>query len=332
MYYKFSTTALHAAIRAAKKHDFEASVSQLPMSEPESESESEPEPPPAKPVRISLKMLEEAVLPDSFDGDTEARAERLFQVRKLRLKGRNIIALENLEMFTALEYLYLGHNKIEQLENLEFHPHLLFLTVNHNRLGSLSGIEAAPNLKHLNAASNLLQSLADVVNILPPGLEDLLLAGNPAALEENYRYQLVGALPELVELDEIAVTNDELAAFGFDKVVQVDGEGEAAEGVTNSDELHTLETTQPSRVANENVPGCEGGSALEMVAEDADAEPLPDPSIMTNSAANIGGNLNYEATAAAMAEEVIAPFRARRQVMSERSKQRQKQLLSELPQ
>ena len=68
-------------------------------------------------------------------------------------------------------------------------------------------------------------------------------------------------------------------------------------------------------------------------AEAAGAEPPPGGGLSkVHSTDTLSHGLNFEATTAAMAEEVIAPFRARRQAMSERSQQRQRQLLSELPQ
>ena len=298
------------------------------------EPEPEPEPEPPKPVqtcRITLKMLEEAVFPDNVEANVEERAERLFQVSKLRLKGRGIAAIENLEMFTALRYLFLGHNQIERIENMEFHPNLIFLTVNHNRLSSLAGIEAAPNLKHLNAAANQLVSLTEVIGMLPAGLEDLLLAGNPAALEEDYRQQLVGALPQLAELDEVEVTNAELAAFGFE-VDEEQPEGVPEEQGTAADRAEADLLSAPAEAPAGDGGGGGGGGggngALEIISEGGGAAPQPGPGGVVFSSHGV----NFEATATAMAEEVIAPFRAARQAMTERSKQRQAALLAELPQ
>jgi hypothetical protein len=56
----------------------------------EPEPEQEPEPqlasklpplPQLQPCQINLRMLEDATLPDSFSGTTEAKAELLFQVK-----------------------------------------------------------------------------------------------------------------------------------------------------------------------------------------------------------------------------------------------------------
>eukprot|EP01052_Picozoa_sp_SAG31_P020961 SAG31_NODE_1598_length_7798_cov_7.682167_7_plen_305_part_00 len=280
------------------------------------EAEAAPE---AAPIRISIALLEEAVLPDGFVGSMEERAERMFQTRKLRLKGRNIAAIENLEMFTALEYLYLGHNQIERLQNLEFHPNLHFLTINHNRLASLAGIEALPNLKHLNAAANLLEDLPEIIGVLPEGLQDLHLAGNPSALVEDYRRQLVGALPELVELDDVLVTNAELAAFGF----------ETAEEEISPSETQEHRTADRIDEAGRRPPAYASDGGIALAGNGLTTEPTSTP---TEETPSMMTSLNFEATADAMAEQVLAPFREHRRAMSERSKQRQQQLLSEMPQ
>ena len=62
---------------------------------------------------------------------------------KVRLRATTaqyeaIGAIDDLEMFTALQRLYLHHNQIRVIENMEFHPALRLLSINNNLCGPSS--------------------------------------------------------------------------------------------------------------------------------------------------------------------------------------------------
>ena len=92
-------------------------------------------PAPKVPTKISLQLCEQALFPQSYleTADEDELATRLFQATRLRLNDTGIEVIENLEMFTALQYLHLHHNSIRVLENLEFHPNLIVLAINDNK-------------------------------------------------------------------------------------------------------------------------------------------------------------------------------------------------------
>ena len=185
---------------------------------PELEPEPELEPQPArtaKPTRITLQLCQEAIFPDyhiASISDADRLTQQLFETTKLRLNDMAIQQIENLEMFTALQCLYLHHNQIRMIENMEFHPNLRVLSINNNRIEELSGLLCLNRLEYLNASTNKIAHVDEAE--LPPSLVHLNLSNNPAAWEDDYRQRLIGALPALEDLDAVDVTPAELEAYG----------------------------------------------------------------------------------------------------------------------
>jgi hypothetical protein len=192
----------------------DAPGSEVPPLEPEPEVEPEPALAP-KPTRITLRLCQEAIFPDYHIEslrDSDRLTQQLFETTKLRLNDMAITEIENLEMFTALQRLYLHHNQIRVIENMEFHPDLRVLSINNNQIEELAGLLCLTRLEYLNASSNKIAQVDEAD--LPPSLLHLNLSNNPAAWEEDYRQRLVGALPALQDLDAVDITPAELEAYG----------------------------------------------------------------------------------------------------------------------
>ena len=122
-------------------------------SEPRNGQAMEPEPEPeqlppleddagppqrTKATRITLQLCQEAIFGlDQLGLDDTKMMEQLFNTKILRLNDEAIGAIDDLEMFTALQRLYLHHNQIRAIENMEFHPALRLLSINNNLCGPL---------------------------------------------------------------------------------------------------------------------------------------------------------------------------------------------------
>ena len=91
-----------------------------------------------KATRITLQLCQEAIFGlDQLGLDDTKMMEQLFNTKILRLNDEAIGAIDDLEMFTALQRLYLHHNQIRVIENMEFHPALRLLSINNNLCGAL---------------------------------------------------------------------------------------------------------------------------------------------------------------------------------------------------
>ena len=91
-----------------------------------------------KATRITLQLCQEAIFGlDQLGLDDTKMMEQLFNTKILRLNDEAIGAIDDLEMFTALQRLYLHHNQIRAIENMEFHPALRLLSINNNLCGAL---------------------------------------------------------------------------------------------------------------------------------------------------------------------------------------------------
>ncbi|KAM4884649.1 leucine-rich repeat-containing protein 46 [Sylvia borin] len=117
----------------------------------------------------------------------------------IRLDRENISCIGELRRLEGIHSLYLQQNKIQKIENLESFPNLRFLCLARNRIQRVENLQALPQLSALDLSRNLIQVLD--TEELPRSLRILDLTGNECTWQEGYRDQVLGALPQLLQLD-----------------------------------------------------------------------------------------------------------------------------------
>ncbi|KAG6020805.1 U2 snRNP complex subunit, partial [Claviceps citrina] len=128
--------------------------------------------------------------------------------RELDLRGHRIPAIENLGVAGPHDSIDLTDNDIQVLGNFPLSPRITTLLLARNRIASIQPAlpSAVPNLTNLTLASNELAELADL-DVLAgfPRLTHLVLADNPVARREHYRYWVVWRCRAVRFLDYVKV-------------------------------------------------------------------------------------------------------------------------------
>ena len=120
----------------------------------------------------------------------KVRSDKLAQIKNLNLWGNNIDNVDILTQMPSLEIVSLSVNKISTLKPFAELPKLRELYLRNNMISDLNEI------KYLIGCENL---------------SILWLSENPICKNKNYRYVVVGILPQLEKLDDVAITEVERA-------------------------------------------------------------------------------------------------------------------------
>jgi len=112
----------------------------------------------------------------------------------------------------AVKNLNLWGNDIDDVRILKEMPNIEVLSLSVNKISSLKPFQYCKKLTELYLRKNLIADLSEIKYIQPlPGLKVLWLWDNPCAEVPNYRETVLAALPNLVKLDNQAVTPEERA-------------------------------------------------------------------------------------------------------------------------
>ncbi|XP_069732793.1 LOW QUALITY PROTEIN: leucine-rich repeat-containing protein 46 [Phaenicophaeus curvirostris] len=117
----------------------------------------------------------------------------------LRLDRQSICAVGKLQSLPGVHSLYLQQNQIEKIENLACFPNLRFLSLAGNRIRRVENLQPLRHLCVLDLAHNRIETLDP--DELPRSLRLLDLRGNNCTQQRGYRELVVGALPQLLQLD-----------------------------------------------------------------------------------------------------------------------------------
>ena len=138
----------------------------------------------------------------------EAGTFELGLVSTLAVRRKGVRRLLGLERCEALAELDLSGNLIERVEGLERAVKLRKLVLCGNRLRSVEGLECCVSLEHLLLQGNALEDLSWLGHLQGlPALKSLYLRNvdgsqaNPVCAWEDYRAQVLKALPGLRNLD-----------------------------------------------------------------------------------------------------------------------------------
>ncbi|KAF1334409.1 Protein phosphatase 1, partial [Globisporangium splendens] len=146
---------------------------------------------------------------------------------EMYLFKRGIQKLAHFEPFVNLEVLWINENELEDLDGLSTCVRIKYTYAQNNRIRNppdsflvaiLSTLEGSSLLhftflKELRLYDNKLKDLHGTLAILSKlhHLEDLDLFGNPVCEEDQYRLQVIHAIPSLVILDRHMITDEERA-------------------------------------------------------------------------------------------------------------------------
>jgi hypothetical protein len=107
----------------------------------------------------------------------------------IRLNDQGIDCIDNLEVFSQIEELYLRNNKIQRIENVDFLSRLIILDLTDNQISS--------------------DSLISSIGLLPQNLLTLNLTGNPCALDDVAVAALQKRLPAVCIIVDESSNEDE---------------------------------------------------------------------------------------------------------------------------
>ncbi|KAL4105500.1 hypothetical protein PRIC1_003563 [Phytophthora ramorum] len=158
--------------------------------------------------------------------------------RKLRLSNPHAeLPIKNHKYVKNCTELYMANKRIDKIANFDAFVNLEVLWINGNQLQALDGLDECFRLKQLYAQNNCIRSLRgsslrhfrflqelrlydnklkdlqgtlEVLSRLS-NLRDLDLFGNAVVEEENYRLQVIRAIPSLDVLDRHVITDEERA-------------------------------------------------------------------------------------------------------------------------
>ncbi|EGZ17017.1 hypothetical protein PHYSODRAFT_502063 [Phytophthora sojae] len=131
------------------------------------------------------------------------------------MANKRIDKLANFDAFVNLEVLWINGNQIQELDGLDGCFRIKQLYAQNNCIRSLEG-SSLPHfkfLRELRLYDNKLKDLQGTLEVLSrlSHLRDLDLFGNAVVEEENYRLQVIRAIPSLDVLDRHVITDEERA-------------------------------------------------------------------------------------------------------------------------
>jgi cilla- and flagella-associated protein len=110
----------------------------------------------------------------------------------------------------SVKNLNLWGNDIDDVRILKEMPNLEVLSLSVNKIATLKPFQYCKKLSELYLRKNLIADLSEIKYIQNlPGLKVLWLWDNPCAEVPNYREIVISALPNLVKLDNQAISAEE---------------------------------------------------------------------------------------------------------------------------
>ncbi|XP_077393916.1 leucine-rich repeat-containing protein 9 isoform X3 [Festucalex cinctus] len=141
-------------------------------------------------------------------------ASFLCDITVLNLHNNSLRGLKEISSLPALRHLTLSFNELTSLSDIAHMPNLEFLDVSFNQLVSLESLQGLNQLKHLDVSWNKLTNASEdaaVLKMHTPALQILETQQNPWNKPEEVRLTILSFVTTLTKLDNVLVTEDELA-------------------------------------------------------------------------------------------------------------------------
>lgn len=116
----------------------------------------------------------------------------------------------------TIKSINLWGNDFEDVSILQQMPSLEIISLSINKIRSLKPFASLPNLKELYLRKNMIGDINEIKYLTTcPNLKTLWLNENPISDTRNYRAIVIKALPGLVKLDDINITDKERGCNDF---------------------------------------------------------------------------------------------------------------------
>ncbi|XP_063424946.1 cilia- and flagella-associated protein 410-like [Mytilus trossulus] len=145
---------------------------------------------------------------------------------KDRLSEALVLARTRATDFESVKKLNFWGSGIRDVSVVKKLPNLEVCSLSVNNISTLEDFSECENLREIFIRKNKIEDLSEICHLKTlPNLKNLWLADNPCDQTENYRQTVLKTLPNLQKLDNIAVSEDELAQAQEDGVdLSLDGD------------------------------------------------------------------------------------------------------------
>eukprot|EP00041_Stephanoeca_diplocostata_P015160 m.287543 g.287543 ORF g.287543 m.287543 type:complete len:391 (-) comp19949_c0_seq2:778-1950(-) len=152
--------------------------------------------------RITLELLRKRA---------EHNECQISTLEEISLHQQDLCRIELLDTACRdLKILYLQNNVIPKIENVTKLRKLEYINLALNNVTKVEGLDGCESLQKVDLTVNFIADLTSVCSLSGlRDLRDLYLTGNPCADYEYYREYVVTILPQLAQLDGIAITRTE---------------------------------------------------------------------------------------------------------------------------
>ncbi|XP_076091918.1 cilia- and flagella-associated protein 410-like [Mytilus galloprovincialis] len=138
---------------------------------------------------------------------------------KDRLSEALVLARTRATDFESVKKLNFWGSGIRDVSVVKKLPNLEVCSLSVNNISTLEDFSECENLREIFIRKNKIEDLSEICHLKTlPNLKNLWLADNPCDQTENYRQTVLKTLPNLQKLDNIAVSEDELAQAQEDGV------------------------------------------------------------------------------------------------------------------
>lgn len=144
---------------------------------------------------------------------------------KDRLSEALVLARTRATDFESVKKLNFWGSGIRDVSVVKKLPNLEVCSLSVNNISTLEDFAECENLREIFIRKNKIEDLSEICHLKTlPNLRNLWLADNPCDQTENYRQTVLKTLPNLQKLDNIAVSEDELAQAQEDGIdLSLDG-------------------------------------------------------------------------------------------------------------
>ncbi|SOV76573.1 leucine-rich repeat protein [Plasmodium sp. gorilla clade G3] len=130
--------------------------------------------------RIRTNIINEEMLIEGINKSYHLKREDIikdfYYAKVLSLENRDIVLIQNMNLFKNLEELHLNNNLIEDLENLEELINLKILSASNNKIKKIKNLNNLHNLRELNLHNNEIERIENLNN--NKKLQILILSDN----------------------------------------------------------------------------------------------------------------------------------------------------------
>ena len=192
----------------------------------------------------NVKQLEmQFVDPDEYN--LSVAGEKLPNIERLKLNNSKITMIRDLGTgWKNLRVLWLSRCGLEDVHGLSALPNIREMYLSFNDIADITPIADLEYIEILDLESNRVEDIGSVEYLgMCRELTQLTLEGNPVHEEPYYRSRVATQIPQLLTLDDLAVTREDR---NFDESM-IEASGGAADALENSSKNSDCSTTSSTK-------------------------------------------------------------------------------------